>query len=159
MKKLLFILCLISQIGAESKDLPDANDFLDLFKENLEESHRIIIQRSLQKNYLRFRGYELVDYKIYKQMSPNERKNIKKPLIFFRGILQSKPTYSELGGVSVHAILAQDTKDKKAQKIYLNFDGRYLSDLLTIGESREFYALCAVPLVNRCLLIGIGEKW
>ena len=56
-------------------------------------------------------------------------------------------------------VLASNVGDKKAPVIALNFQGRYFSDLLTIGEDGEFYALCAPPSVHRCLLLGIGEKW
>ncbi|MGX3045314.1 hypothetical protein [Helicobacter sp. T3_23-1056] len=159
-----------------SEALPNANDFLQFFESNLEKRHKEILQHTLDNRFLRFRGYSLIDYSVYKNLSWRERHKIKKPLVFFRGFLDSAPLYSEQGGVSVYARLASD----ESVRVYLNFQPRYFSDLQTImGNGRKseretesarnanirnaskgrFYALCALPKINRCLLLGIGEKW
>lgn len=161
-----------------SEALPDANEFLRFFQANLEKRHKEILQATLQNSFLRFRGYSLIDYSVYKKLSWRERSKIKKPLVFFRGFVDSEPIYSELGGVSVYARLASD----EAMRVHLNFQNRYFSDLQTIRgngtnpniqntrntrqntntqaiQKGRFYALCALPKINRCLLLGIGEKW
>lgn len=159
-----------------SEAIPNANDFLQFFESNLEKRHKEILQHTLDNRFLRFRGYSLIDYSVYKNLSWRERHKIKKPLVFFRGFLDSAPLYSEQGGVSVYARLASDD----SVRVYLNFQPRYFSDLQTImGNGRKndtetnartntnirkaskgrFYALCALPKINRCLLLGIGEKW
>lgn len=159
-----------------SEALPNANDFLQFFESNLEKRHKEILQHTLNNHFLRFRGYSLIDYSVYKKLSWREQHKIKKPLVFFRGFLDSAPLYSEQGGVSVYARLASD----ESVRVYLNFQPRYFSDLQTImGNGRKndtesnarantnirkaskgrFYALCAPPKINRCLLLGIGEKW
>lgn len=158
-----------------SEALPNANDFVKFFEANLQKRHKEILEHTLQNGFLRFRGYSLVDYSVYKGLSWKEKRAIKKPLIFFRGFLDSAPVYSEFGGISIYARLAND----ESVRVFLNFQNRYFSDLQTImGNGREssqnqagnnnartnankgrFYALCALPKLNRCLLLGIGEKW
>ena len=158
-----------------SEALPSANDFLRFFEANLEKRHKEILEHTLQNGFLRFRGYSLIDYSVYKGLSWREKRAIKKPLIFFRGFLDSAPVYSQFGGISIYARLASDER----VRVHLNFQNRYFSDLQTImGNGREsstnanntnnarasaskgrFYALCALPKLNRCLLLGIGEKW
>lgn len=157
---LFFLLCWV-QLGIlkSNENIPNANDFLRLYEQDLKEAYRLVLYGSQTRNYVLFHGYHLIDYEIYKMLSQKELQKIKKPLIFFYGILKGKPFYSELGGVSIMVVLASNVGDKKAPVIALNFQGRYFSDLLTIGEDGEFYALCAPPSVHRCLLLGIGEKW
>ncbi len=155
--KALIVFALIC--GIKAKDLPDANAFLEFHRHNLTQTYQNVLQGSMNGDFVRFRGYNLIDYGVYKTMPESRILAIKKPLIFFRGIIVSNPLYSEYGGATIQAVFIRESKEQKAKKVSLNFAGRYLSDLLTIGEGSEFYALCALPYVNRCVLLGIGERW
>jgi len=155
----LFGLEVSNEARLREESYPKANDFLAFYKDNLQETYIKVLNGSRTREFFRFRGYNIIDYGIYKSSLKSSIKDIKMPLIFFRGYLRSNPVYSEYGGVSIEAMFFRDADDKKAKHTYLNFDGRYFSDLLEIGKNGEFYAFCALNLVNRCLLIGIGEKW
>lgn len=149
--RLIIALLLCSAVSASEPAL-SAQDFLRYYEHNLKVAHQAILQGSVSREFVRFRGYSLIDYTIYKQMDKQEIKNIKKPLVFFSGVLIGSPLYSEFGGVSIDAYADNETR------AHLNFQGRYFSDLIAIGQDR-FYALCALSAINRCLLLGIGERW
>lgn len=151
MARFALVLLLCSVVSASELAL-SAQDFLRYYEHNLKAAHQAILQGSVSREFVRFRGYNLIDYTMYKQMSKQEVKAIKKPLIFFSGVLSGKPLYSELGGVSIDAYADNE------MRAHLNFQGRYFSDLIAIGQER-FYALCALSAINRCLLLGIGERW
>ena len=136
----------------------DALDFLHYYASELQEIHREIIKRSVDRDFLRFRGYWLIDYTTYKSMSAREVVAIAKPLVFFSGTLASKPRYRELGGVSIDA--RAQGEESKSRPIHLQFQSRYFSDLLTIyANGSGFYALCVPAPLRHCLLLGIGERW
>ena len=146
------LVLLLCSVASASELALSAQDFLRYYEHNLKAAHQAILQGSVSREFVRFRGYSLIDYTMYKQMSKQEVKAIKKPLIFFSGVLSGKPLYSELGGVSIDAYADNE------MRAHLNFQGRYFSDLIAIGQER-FYALCALSAINRCLLLGIGERW
>lgn len=148
----LIIALLLCSVVSASEPALSAQDFLRYYEHNLKAAHQAILQGSVSREFVRFRGYSLIDYTIYKQMSKQEVKAIKKPLIFFSGVLSGKPLYSELGGVSIDAYADNE------MRAHLNFQGRYFSDLIAIGQER-FYALCALSAINRCLLLGVDERW
>lgn len=136
----------------------DALDFLRYYASNLQDIHSQIEHSSASGDFLRFRGYRLISYTAYKNMRTKELGQIQKPLVFFVGTLAGKPTYRELGGVSIDA--RAQGEDSKSRPIYLQFQGRYFSDLLTLHASESsFYALCVPTPLRHCLLLGIGERW
>lgn len=143
---------LLCSVASASEPALSAQDFLHYYEHNLKAAHQAILQGSVSRNFVRFRGYSLIDYTIYKQMSKQEIKAIKKPLVFFSGVLSGKPLYSEFGGVSIDAYADNE------MRAHLNFQGRYFSDLIATKQDR-FYALCALSAINRCLLLGVGERW
>lgn len=144
--------------NTQSEPKIDALDFLRYYASELQDIHGEIIQRSANRDFLRFRGYRLIDYTTYKSMPSREIVAITKPLVFFSGTLAGKPTYKELGGVSIDA--RAQGEDSKSRPIHLQFQGRYFSDLLTIhANGSGFYALCVPTPLRHCLLLGIGERW
>lgn len=153
MTRFILLACFALFSANASEPQVDAKDFLHFYHSNLTAAHRAIVEGSVSREFVRFRGYSLIDYAIYQQISKQEIQSIPKPLLFFSGFFAGKPLYSEFGGVSVLAYI-----DDSSKPIHLNFQGRYFSDILAIGKQR-FYALCALSAVNRCLLLGIGERW
>ncbi|OBV29966.1 hypothetical protein BKN38_09125 [Helicobacter sp. CLO-3] len=138
-----------------TESIPDANDFFAIYKEGIASFHQNIKRCNNEGKYIILNGFSLVDYRVYKALSPKALRAIRNPLIFFHGNLAGAPIYSEFGGISIKV---EPSDAEKGEKTYLSFQGRYLSDLQTIGERGEFYALC-LPKMQHCLLIGIGEKW
>lgn len=63
--------------------------------------------------------------------------------------------YSNFGGVGIGAKLSPND----TSTFYLNFDGRYLSDLELFDIGAEIFAYCVLPRLDKCIMLGIGEEW
>ncbi|WP_143428890.1 hypothetical protein [Helicobacter sp. 12S02634-8] len=101
----------------------------------------------------------MIEHSVYTALEPIKKQELKGALVMSYFILKSFIKYSHLGGVGVSGVLVLEAKGKKPRVFYLQFDGRYLSDLEVLGIGSELFAYCVLPDFNQCILLGINEDW
>lgn len=142
-----------------ANELPQTTALVRQYAPYLTKAHEQIMQGARRGEFVQLRGYSLIDYEFYKTLSPKALAAIKKPLVFFYGVLHGAPLYKEGGGVSMGSYPISAAQEKNAPLVHLQFQGRYFTDLVQIGSGHEFYALCNTRPLRNCLLLGVGERW
>ena len=97
----------------------------------------------------------IVEYSAYRTLSQQDRESLRGGLVLVGAFISEFIKYSHFGGVGIGAKL----KPNDEESFYLNFDGRYLSDIDFFGIGRKIYAYCVLPRFDKCIMLGIGEEW
>ncbi|PAF48593.1 hypothetical protein BKH46_00775 [Helicobacter sp. 12S02634-8] len=137
----------------------NANYYLNSHRQTLISYYQTLHQQSLNGQYPKFRGRNVIEHSVYTALEPIKKQELKGALVMSYFILKSFIKYSHLGGVGVSGVLVLEAKGKKPRVFYLQFDGRYLSDLEVLGIGSELFAYCVLPDFNQCILLGINEDW
>ncbi|PAF42247.1 hypothetical protein [Helicobacter sp. 11S03491-1] len=142
-----------------SLDSKSANDYLKEQSKILQSYYNQVKKQSIKKQYPIFRGRKIIEHSVYLSLDKEQKKHWIGQIVFSQFILQDFIKYSNFGGIGVAGILADEYGSKKPRIFYLKLDGRYLSDLESLGIHSELYTYCILPNFNQCILLGIGEEW
>ncbi len=141
----------------------DINYYLEKNDALLWSYYNQVIKQSKKQNYPIYSRRYIIDAKSYSELSSNAKQMLRGQIVFASIIIDTTSNktlnYSELGGISIKGILAQDAEEKNAKKYFFKFDSRYYSDLEALDKKRRIYAYCILPSFSSCILIGIHEEW
>lgn len=141
----------------------DINYYLDKNDALLWRYYNQVIKQSKSQNYPIYAKRYIIDAKSYSELSSNAKQALRGQIVFASIILDTTSNktlnYSELGGISIKGILAQDADNKAAKKYFFKFDPRYYSDLEALDKKRRIYAYCILPSFSSCIMLGIHEEW
>jgi len=112
--------------------------------------------QSLEENFPFYDRRILVEHRAYRTFTQSQKDNLKGGIVLVSGFISSFIKYSNFGGVGVDMKFTK--QDNEA--FYINFDGRYLTDLdILKNEKKKIYAYCVLPRFDKCIMLGIGEEW
>ena len=132
--------------------------YLERNTEVLESYLEQVKKQTLEKNYPLYSTKPvrpIVEYSPYRTLSQQDRESLRGGLVLVGAFISEFIKYSHFGGVGIGAKL----KPNDEESFYLNFDGRYLSDIDFFGIGRKIYAYCVLPRFDKCIMLGIGEEW
>lgn len=100
--------------------------------------------QSLQKNYVKFRGRNLLSIDSYHLLNQKEKMAVQYSLVLIHEKIASFIYFNELSGIGIST----------QRNSHLQFDIKYYETLKDIGIGGEFYAMCVLPFFDKCILLG-----
>lgn len=132
--------------------------YLERNTEVLESYLEQVKKQTLEKDYPLYSSRParpIVEYSAYRTLSQQDRESLRGGIVLVGAFINEFIKYSHLGGVGIGARLTPNDE----HIFYLNFDGRYLTDMEFFGIGRKIYAYCVLPRFDKCIMLGIGEEW
>ncbi|WP_147288724.1 hypothetical protein [Helicobacter marmotae] len=133
----------------------DESYYLERNAPMLRDYVRVVREQSAQKNYPLYSSRPIIEYSIYHNLSKSEKDSMRGFLVLVQAYVAEFIKYSHLGGVGIGA----KSTPNDEHIFYLSFDGRYLSDIESLGIGKEIFAYCVLPRFDKCIMLGIGEEW
>ncbi|MCX2716619.1 hypothetical protein OQH61_02590 [Helicobacter sp. MIT 21-1697] len=136
----------------------DGSYYLERNTDLLEAYLEQVKKQTLEQNYPLYSSKParpIVEYSAYRTLSQKDKTSLRGALVLVGAFISEFIRYSNFGGVGIGAKL----KPNDEHTFYLNFDGRYLTDMGAFGIGRKIFAYCVLPRFDKCIMLGIGEEW
>ena len=133
----------------------DGSYYLEQYAPILRDYVEVVRKQSLEKNYPFYSSRPIIEYSVYRGLKQADKESMRGWIVLIRAYIAEFIKYSHLGGVGIGARLTPNDE----HIFYLNFDGRYLTDMEFFGIGRKIYAYCVLPRFDKCIMLGIGEEW
>ena len=111
------------------------------------------------QNYPIYRGRKIITQQEYENLLADQKKDLFGQIVLVSLFLRDQILYSNLGGITIQGVLAEEVQDRRAKTYFYKFDGRYYEDFKALDKTHRVYAYCILPSFSQCLLLGIHEEW
>lgn len=106
--------------------------------------YRQVQLQAEQKNYVKFRGRNLITKDVYDTLNSKDRENLHGSLVLVFSKIYSFIYFNEFSGVGISTEIGS----------YLQFDIKYYETLLDVGIGGDIKAMCVLPMFDKCILLG-----